>query len=102
MKTPCIAACKNNQGICSGCHRTMSEIIEWRNYSDEQRQSVIDKVSGKISSHQCPSCGEPAFCDSANGNAYCWCFELEARAIPKELQGQGCLCRKCLSKLPVA
>ena len=64
MKTPCIAACKNEGGICIGCKRTITEIIEWKSMTDEKRDKVMDRLSGKSSSHECPECQKPAQCIS--------------------------------------
>ena len=30
-------------GICRGCKRTLDEIANWAEYSDEQRQKIIEK-----------------------------------------------------------
>lgn len=77
MKTPCRAACKNNGGMCSGCFRTMDEIIGWKGLSEDERVSVMDNLTGASSTHQCPQCNEPAQCDISAGKDTCWCFELE-------------------------
>ncbi|GAD66743.1 hypothetical protein VPR01S_05_00380 [Vibrio proteolyticus NBRC 13287] len=101
MKSPCIAACKNQGGICLGCNRTMEEIIQWRHLSDDQRDTIIDSLQGKITSHQCPSCGQNAQCDIAAGKNHCWCFELEQRDTSSMENNDQCLCRKCLTSLPI-
>ncbi|MFH0257007.1 cysteine-rich CWC family protein [Vibrio rumoiensis] len=100
MKTPCIAACKNNAGICSGCHRTMTEILQWRTMNDEDHAQVMETLSGNHSTHTCPECGSNAFCDIAAGKDSCWCFELEEREISEKFE--GCLCRRCLENKPTA
>ncbi|WP_084715795.1 cysteine-rich CWC family protein [Vibrio galatheae] len=102
MKTPCIAACKNNEGICSGCHRTMDEIVNWRHFSDQQRDEIIGNLSGRLTTHTCPSCNQPAQCDISQGKSSCWCFGLEKRDTESLAAHDSCLCRKCLSKLPTA
>ncbi|RSD29895.1 cysteine-rich CWC family protein [Vibrio pectenicida] len=102
MKTPCIAACQNNGGICNGCYRTMDEIVSWKNLSDSKRDNIINTLTGNASSHLCPSCNEPATCDISQGKQTCWCFSLETRAIPLSLENNACLCRQCLSKLNLA
>ncbi|UUM32704.1 DUF1289 domain-containing protein [Vibrio japonicus] len=102
MKSPCVAACKNNGGICSGCHRTMDEISQWRHLSDEQRDSAMNTLAGKEATHQCPSCDNNAVCDISLGKETCWCFELEERDTSTLQKSNTCLCRKCLSKLPIA
>ncbi|WP_105903186.1 cysteine-rich CWC family protein [Vibrio gangliei] len=99
MKTPCIAACKNNGGICSGCHRTMDEILQWRHLDDVEHQQVIDKLQGAQHTHACPECGNNSFCDLAAGKKTCWCFHVEEREITQ--QHDTCLCRACLEKQPI-
>ncbi|MEZ8104373.1 DUF1289 domain-containing protein [Vibrio genomosp. F6] len=100
MKTPCIAACKNSDGICSGCHRTMAEIIGWKEYSDTEREAIMKQITSVSHTHQCPSCGEGAHCDISAGKSTCWCFEVEERNTSKVSDNQSCVCRKCLTALP--
>lgn len=94
MKTPCIAACKNNGGLCSGCHRTIDEIINWRHLDDEKRENIIATISGTETTHPCPECNENTHCDIAAGKSTCWCFNVEKREVEKP--NDLCLCRKCL------
>lgn len=43
--TPCIGVCQlDPQGFCDGCLRTRSEIALWTQYSDAERQHVMDVV----------------------------------------------------------
>ncbi|MCG9648022.1 cysteine-rich CWC family protein [Vibrio brasiliensis] len=102
MKTPCIAACKNNEGICSGCYRTMDEVVNWRHFTDQERDEIMAKLSSTSSTHSCPSCNQPAQCDISQGKSTCWCFEIEQRDTSQLADNTLCLCRKCLSKLPLA
>ncbi|GAK84868.1 hypothetical protein JCM19238_2448 [Vibrio ponticus] len=44
MKSPCIAVCKNNHGICSGCLRTMEEITGWRYLPETEQISKINQI----------------------------------------------------------
>ncbi|MHA2939628.1 cysteine-rich CWC family protein [Vibrio sp. RC27] len=99
MKTPCVAACKNVDGICSGCHRTMTEIIEWKQYSDEQREIILQRLKGANETHRCPSCNEPVFCGISAGENTCWCMGLERRDTSLIVPSDSlCLCRECLRK----
>ncbi|WP_086983746.1 cysteine-rich CWC family protein [Vibrio aphrogenes] len=99
MKTPCIAACKNNGGICAGCHRTVAEIREWRMMTDQQHQQIIEQLQGQQHTHFCPQCAEPSHCDLAAGKTSCWCFQLEERE--RSPSPHTCLCRSCLEKQPL-
>lgn len=105
LLTPCKAACKNDNGICSGCLRTMDEIIGWQSFSMDQRASVIAAISGTKSTHICPNCQANAQCDIKEGKETCWCFGLEKRDVqqlPLEAQqADRCVCRHCLQQLPL-
>ena len=41
--SPCIGICIIDPvtGYCRGCHRTLKEISEWRDYSDDQARAVL-------------------------------------------------------------
>lgn len=102
MQTPCVAACKNSGGICSGCKRTIPEIIQWKNMSEDQRLNIMDALKGEAQTHQCEGCGKPSQCDISAGKSTCWCFELDEREISSELkEASSCLCRSCLEKQPI-
>ncbi|WP_305814884.1 DUF1289 domain-containing protein [Photobacterium leiognathi] len=101
MKTPCVAKCKNNDGICSGCLRTMKEVVEWQAFDDQTREAIMQEIEGQPTAHQCPQCGKPASCDISAGKTTCWCFELDKRDTSDRPSG-ACLCRECLSKQPLA
>ncbi|WP_305819583.1 DUF1289 domain-containing protein [Photobacterium leiognathi] len=101
MKTPCVAKCKNNDGICSGCLRTMKEVVEWQTFDDQTRGAIIQEIKGQPTTHQCPQCGKPASCDISAGKTTCWCFELDKRDT-SDCPSGACLCRECLSKQPLA
>ncbi len=43
-ESPCIGMCWNtdlDKGICLGCFRTLEEVSDWRDMSDEQREKVL-------------------------------------------------------------
>ncbi|WP_237487083.1 DUF1289 domain-containing protein [Vibrio hippocampi] len=101
MATPCIGACKNDGGICHGCKRTMNEVAIWSQISDNERQQTMAELSGQLSTHLCQQCGEPAYCDISAGKDTCWCFDIEKRDTSELKTSNLCLCRRCLSKLPL-
>ncbi len=42
VASPCIDVCRlDAQGLCVGCRRTMREISEWPNASDERRREIL-------------------------------------------------------------
>ena len=48
MKTPCIKICKLENGRCIGCYRTIQEIKEWRDLTDDERESILQELDGRI------------------------------------------------------
>ncbi len=46
LSSPCVAQCKlNNEDVCVGCHRTLDEIVNWQAYTEQQRATVIERLS---------------------------------------------------------
>ncbi|WP_087820549.1 DUF1289 domain-containing protein [Photobacterium aquimaris] len=100
MKSPCVAKCKNNAGICGGCLRTMSEISHWIAYPEQQQLAIMADIKAIKATHQCQQCQQPAQCDIKAGKATCWCFDIEPRqTLPGSVA--TCLCRHCLSSQPI-
>lgn len=41
--SPCVRnCCLDDEDICVGCFRHIDEITSWRDYSDEEKQSIYD------------------------------------------------------------
>ncbi|WP_434362280.1 cysteine-rich CWC family protein [Parasalinivibrio latis] len=100
MKTPCRAACKNEGGICSGCKRTMKEIADWKEMTENLREEKMSELDGSSFTHLCPQCGNATHCDISAGKDTCWCFSVECREVSGE--SSVCLCRNCLMEKPLA
>ena len=57
MKSPFVKVCKIKEGIdyislgsqliCVGCGRTLEQIRDWTTYTDEQRDSIMEKLNGQ-------------------------------------------------------
>ncbi|MGD8782002.1 MAG: DUF1289 domain-containing protein [Ignavibacteria bacterium] len=49
IKTPCINICEpdKEKNICKGCFRTPNEISKWIFYADEERERIINSLSGR-------------------------------------------------------
>ena len=49
MLTPCVMICKMmpSNYKCIGCHRTLEEIANWQNYTDEQRLKIMDRIDNE-------------------------------------------------------
>jgi len=46
LRTPCVGICSTIYGdeICRGCVRTYQEIIHWNSFSDEEKQTTLDRL----------------------------------------------------------
>jgi predicted Fe-S protein YdhL (DUF1289 family) len=53
METPCINICSLDplNAYCTGCYRTIDEITGWSNYSQSQRQTIMDKLPHRSARH---------------------------------------------------
>jgi len=48
IKSPCIDKCKYDENkVCMGCHRTMHEIVNWMDFTDEEKNEIIFRVNKK-------------------------------------------------------
>jgi len=45
--SPCINVCRMDpeNGLCSGCHRTLEEIAGWSRFDDLARQAILDRLA---------------------------------------------------------
>lgn len=45
VSTPCIRTCTlDRDGVCIGCHRTVDEIIRWRDMDEDERLRLMREV----------------------------------------------------------
>lgn len=48
IKSPCKGLCKlDKEKVCQGCQRTLEEIRNWRNYSDEEKLVILARLNGE-------------------------------------------------------
>ncbi len=49
VTSPCIDVCKmdSNKEFCLGCHRTIPEIRDWKNMSETDRRTLLNKVAAR-------------------------------------------------------
>lgn len=45
----------------------MDEIIQWKDKTELQRETIIEQITGEDSTHRCPECDSQAHCDIAAG-----------------------------------
>jgi predicted Fe-S protein YdhL (DUF1289 family) len=98
--SPCVQKCKLNNDICTGCLRTLSEIIAWRDLDMTDRMTTMAKIQGQITTHNCPGCKTPTYCamDDGKSASTCWCMSVpKTEDKPVISIGEQCVCRKCLT-----
>jgi predicted Fe-S protein YdhL (DUF1289 family) len=44
IKSPCTKKCVPDNGVCTGCRRTLEEIAEWADADDETRRKILSMV----------------------------------------------------------
>jgi predicted Fe-S protein YdhL (DUF1289 family) len=48
VPSPCVGVCKlDSDFVCIGCGRTIDEVLKWREYTDEQKKAVLDRIFGE-------------------------------------------------------
>jgi hypothetical protein len=46
--SPCVGICElDSDFVCKGCGRTIEEVLKWPEYTDEQKQQVINRIFGE-------------------------------------------------------
>lgn len=47
--SPCIGVCRMSPQteLCEGCFRTIEEIIEWRDYSEQEKREVFARTKDR-------------------------------------------------------
>lgn len=54
IESPCVACCRlNDDKVCVGCYRHISEIVDWNRRTDEENSAILQKVA--IRMHQASS-----------------------------------------------
>ena len=46
--SPCVAICRQEDGVCIGCGRTKEEVTEWFDYTDNERKIIMERLEGEI------------------------------------------------------
>lgn len=44
IESPCISICRYEDEVCVGCGRTVEEVVEWYNMSDNQKQEILNRI----------------------------------------------------------
>lgn len=53
VESPCVRnCCLDDNDICMGCFRSLSEIVSWSQADDNTRREIIDKATLRKKDHQ--------------------------------------------------
>jgi predicted Fe-S protein YdhL (DUF1289 family) len=44
IESPCISVCRYENEVCVGCGRTVEEVVNWFDFTNEQRQEVVNRL----------------------------------------------------------
>lgn len=44
IESPCISVCRYENEVCVGCGRTVDEVVNWYDMSDEEKQTVLNRL----------------------------------------------------------
>ncbi len=60
--SPCIKICQTHPqtGFCVGCFRTLDEITDWRNLTDDQKLMILLEIPKRTDAHKSPE-ARPSF-----------------------------------------
>ncbi len=48
VPSPCTNVCVLDGSICTGCGRTIEEVVNWAQLSDEQKKAVLARVAPSL------------------------------------------------------
>ncbi|MBS3804355.1 MAG: DUF1289 domain-containing protein [Oleiphilaceae bacterium] len=48
VRSPCVSICVlDEQEVCTGCQRTIDEIMAWSRMSNDERRAVLQKIGDR-------------------------------------------------------
>ncbi|MBB3045850.1 hypothetical protein FHR99_000086 [Litorivivens lipolytica] len=52
VKSPCISVCSlDDDDLCVGCFRTLKEITDWSDYSEDKKRAVVIESRQRMKEH---------------------------------------------------
>ena len=45
--SPCVKECRIGEDHCMACGRSLKDIQDWRDYSEDKRKSIMKSLEGK-------------------------------------------------------
>ena len=47
IESPCISVCRYENEVCVGCGRTVDDITNWYDMTDNEKQAVLNRLEKK-------------------------------------------------------
>ena len=44
IESPCISVCRYEDEICVGCGRTVDDVVNWYDMTDDEKQAVLNRI----------------------------------------------------------
>ncbi len=44
IESPCISVCRMENEVCVGCGRTVDDIVNWYDMTDDEKQAVLNRI----------------------------------------------------------
>jgi predicted Fe-S protein YdhL (DUF1289 family) len=44
IESPCISVCRYDNDVCVGCGRTVDDITNWYDMTDDEKQAVLNRI----------------------------------------------------------
>ena len=47
IESPCVSICRYENEVCVGCGRTVDDIVNWYDMTDDEKQAVLNRLEKK-------------------------------------------------------
>jgi len=47
IESPCVSICRYDNEVCRGCGRTVDEVVNWYDMTDDEKQAVLNRLEKK-------------------------------------------------------
>lgn len=44
IESPCVSICRMENEVCVGCSRTVDDIVNWYDMTDNEKQAVLNRI----------------------------------------------------------
>ena len=44
IESPCVSICRMENEVCVGCGRTVDDVVNWYDMTDDEKQAVLNRI----------------------------------------------------------